>query len=150
MPIISAPTPQLDGRFPDQLPSDGSGSILGDVKTDQQTELGDIGLPVSLAVPLMDVPGTKGPAFAAAGVMAVFPTASDDFFGSERFSLGPAGSFGYLGEKRIFGLSIQHWKDIAGKNDRPSVPMSNIQYFISYKLPNLWSIGRSAFGSLIP
>ena len=144
VPIVSAPKPQLTGTFgafPDQFPSAGFGGIAGNVKTDRQTELGDISLPFNVAAPLIDVPGTDGQIFTAAGAIVVFPTASDDFFGSERFSLGPAAAAGYLGEKWVFGLTLQHWKDVAGENDVPSVHMSSFQYFISYKLPDFWSIG---------
>ncbi len=75
------------------------------------------------------------------GPTFMFPTASDSFFGSEKFSVGPAAILVYLGEKWKLGFIAQHWWSVAGESDRPDVSTSNIQYLIYYDLPKLWSIG---------
>ncbi len=142
LPFLSAPKPRISGefgRFPDELLSDPAFGPIANLSlsTDREFEFGDMMLMTAVGpsglVADKFVMGL-GPTF-------MFPTASDDFFGSEKFSIGPAVILVFLGEKWKLGFIAQHWWSVAGESDRPDVSTSNIQYLIYYELPKLWSIG---------
>ncbi len=73
------------------------------------------------------------------GPAARFPTASNDRFGSERYSLGPSALAMRLpppGGRWTFGLFNQHHlRSFGGNSDRARVKTSQIQYIWWYKLP---------------
>jgi hypothetical protein len=77
------------------------------------------------------------------GVTTMFPTASRDYFGSEKYSAGPAALAIYMGPKWKIGALGQQWWSVAGDKDREDVNRMNIQYFWFYSLPNLWQIGAA-------
>jgi hypothetical protein len=83
-----------------------------------------------------------GPAFR-------FPTATDDQFGSERYSLGPSNLLMRLPAKDgrwTLGLFHQHhlWS-FAGDSDRARVKTSQFQYIWYYKRPSwgTWQVGAA-------
>ena len=78
-----------------------------------------------------------------AGITTMWPTASDDKFGTEKYSAGPAGLFMYQGPKWKFGVLGQQWWSYAGNDDRADVSRLDAQYFWFYQLPNLWQIGAA-------
>ncbi len=76
-----------------------------------------------------------------AGLDLGFPTASSDVLGTGKWTAGPAALYAYLGPKwKIGGLWQQYW-DYAGDDNRSSVNLSNIQYFIYYSVTDTFSIG---------
>lgn len=77
------------------------------------------------------------------GPTFIFPTASDDRLGSEKYSGGPAGMIGYLGKEWTIGILGQQWVSFAGSDDRNSVSKLNLQYFIIRQLPNMWQVSMS-------
>jgi len=105
---------------------------------DETGGLGDIGL-VSLLSPAKTAGGFLwgvGPAF-------IFPTASKDELGQEKWQAGPAAVGLHLGKEWIFGAFPQHWWSFAGNDDRKSTSQTNIQYFIWRLLPDQWQIGMA-------
>ncbi len=77
-----------------------------------------------------------------AGPTFIFPTASNSRLGQNKWQMGPAGVFGYLGKKFIVGVFPQQWWSIGGPGSNTTSQL-NVQYFASYFLPDGWSIGTS-------
>lgn len=59
-----------------------------------------------------------------------FPSASSDFLGSGKVSVGPAAGAVWVGKEWILGLFPQQWWSIAGDSDRENVSFLDLQYFI--------------------
>ncbi len=78
----------------------------------------------------------------AAGPTFIFPTASNSRLGQNKWQMGPAGVFGYLGEKFIAGVFPQQWFSTGGPGSNTTSQL-NLQYFASYFLPGGWSVGTS-------
>jgi hypothetical protein len=105
---------------------------------DETGGLGDIGL-VSLFSPAK----TSGGFLWGFGPSFIFPTASKDELGQEKWQAGPAAVGLHLGKEWIFGVFPQHWWSFAGNDDRKSTSQTNIQYFIWRLLPDQWQIGTA-------
>jgi hypothetical protein len=73
----------------------------------------------------------------------IFPTAFNTRLGQNKWQMGPAGVFGYLGRKFVVGLFPQQWWSIGGPGLNTTSQL-NLQYFASYFLQNGWSIGTSS------
>ena len=67
-----------------------------------------------------------------AGPVLVFPTASDDLLGSEKWSAGPTGVALKQQGQWTYGLLVQHVWDYAGEDDRDSVNNTLLQPFASF------------------
>jgi len=78
-----------------------------------------------------------------AGVTTMWPTASDNKFGTQKYSAGPAALAMYEGPKWKVGMLAQQWWSYAGNDDRADVSRLDAQYFWFYQLPNLWQIGAA-------
>ncbi len=78
----------------------------------------------------------------AAGPTFIFPTASNLRLGQNKWQMGPAGVFGYFGEKFIAGVFPQQWWSTGGP-DSNTTSQLNLQYFATYFLPGGWSVGTS-------
>jgi hypothetical protein len=70
-------------------------------------------------------PRLAGPA-ARRGPTFIFPTASNSRLGQNKWQIGPAGVFGYLGETWIAGVFPQQWWSVGGpgsnhKSDESSI-----------------------------
>jgi hypothetical protein len=74
----------------------------------------------------------------------IFPTATNDNLGQEKWQVGPAAVGLYLSKDWIFGAFPQQWWSFAGKNDRPDTSQMNIQYFVWRLLPGAWQVGTGA------
>ena len=77
------------------------------------------------------------------GPTFIFPTASKDALGQEKWQAGPSAVGLWMGKEWIWGVFPQHWWSFAGNNDRKSTSLTNIQYFIWRMLPGEWQIGMS-------
>jgi hypothetical protein len=77
------------------------------------------------------------------GPVMLFPTATNDQLGAEKWAAGPAAGFVARNQKLLWGVFNQNLFTIAGNNDREGVDVSIIQPIISYSLPDKWSIGTS-------
>lgn len=124
-------TPLLVGEPMGTDPFTGSTSGFGDLAY------------VGLITPRETISRDNGKVIWAVGPTFVLPTAEEDLLGQGKYQLGPAFALGYLGQRWTVGALAQHWWSVAGDDDRSSVNQTNIQYFVSYKLPNQWSIGAS-------
>ena len=87
-------------------------------------------------------PNLAGPWPLGAGPSFIFPTASNSRLGQNKWQLGPAGVFGYLGDKWLAGVFPQQWFSVGG-NGSQTVSQMNIQYFFTYLLGNGWGIGAN-------
>ena len=77
------------------------------------------------------------------GPTFIFPTASKDALGQEKWQAGPAAVGLWMGKDWIWGVFPQQWWSFAGNSDRKSTNLTNIQYFIWRMLPGEWQIGMS-------
>jgi len=77
------------------------------------------------------------------GPTFIFPSATKNELGQEKWQAGPAAVGLYLGKEWIFGAFPQHWWSFAGNDDRKSTSQTNIQYFIWRLLPDQWQIGTA-------
>ena len=106
-------------------------------KLEDKSGLGDITLDVQYGTTL------ENGFLWSVGFSSVFPTASDEKLGSEQWAMGPGFQLGYLTEKVIFGIFVNHQWDIAGDGrstpdlpylvqpaaDDPSISLTAIQLF---------------------
>src|SRR5208337_5463364 len=93
----------------------------------QATGFGD----TILATMLSPSPKLAGPWLFAAGPSFIFPTATNSRLGQNKWQLGPAGVFGYLGDKWLAGVFPQQWFSTGGPGAN-TVSQMNIQYFFQY------------------
>jgi hypothetical protein len=114
--IVSAPIPTLSGF-------------------DRETGLGDMGM-----LNLLSPADPRGLIWGA-GPTFLFPTATDNALGSEKFSMEPAAVGLFLNEKWVGGALIQQWWSVAGNDSRRRVSTMNPQYFLYRFLPNGWQVG---------
>ena len=77
------------------------------------------------------------------GPTFIFPTASKDELGQEKWQAGPSAVGLWMGKDWILGVFPQEWWSFAGNSDRKSTNLTNIQYFIWRMLPGEWQIGMS-------
>jgi len=98
---------------------------------------------VGLFTPRDTVKVASGKLIWRIGPTIILPTATNELLGQGKYQAGIAGVAAYLGEVWTLGLFPQHWWSIAGDGRRPEVSRSSIQYFISRKLPDQWSIGMT-------
>lgn len=86
-------------------------------------------------------PNTDSGWIYAGGISQIFPTASEDVLGQQKWQAGPAAlvlrlgdDFGGFGIEHFnFGLLAQQWWSYAGDGDRSNTNQADIQYFINYK-----------------
>lgn len=78
-----------------------------------------------------------------AGIVGLFPTASDEKLGSEKWAAGTALGFAARSQKLLWGMFNQNLFSFAGNSDRDDVKVSIFQPIINYSMPNRWSIGAS-------
>ena len=88
----------------------------------QATGFGD----TILATLLSPSPKLAGPWLLGAGPTFIFPTATTTNVGQKKWQFGPAGVFGYLGEKFIVGVFPQQWFSIGG-NGSKQISQMNLQ-----------------------
>ena len=124
VPVISTEIPQL--------------SATGDIDFDRESGLGDIQLP------LVFVPKAKEGSkwMWGAGPTFIFPTATNDDLGAEKWQAGPAVALVYKTKKLTTGVFPQYWWDFAGWGDE-STSGGALVYFYFYNLPQAWQIGTN-------
>ncbi len=85
------------------------------------------------------------------GPTFIFPTATEDVLGQEKWQAGPAALAVHLGNQHggwgfehfNIGVLAQHWWDFAGEDDRPDTNQSDIQYFINWRKDQTTLIGMT-------
>jgi len=86
-----------------------------------------------------------------AGATQIFPTATEDVLGQDKWQAGPAALAVLLGnqsgglgiENWNIGALAQHWWSYAGDSDRAHTNQTNIQYFINWRLNDTQLIGMT-------
>jgi hypothetical protein len=148
---INADVPDID--LPSHIGPVAGGNFGGDIKSIARAALknadwetksgwGDL-IYLSLISPKEYPDVGNGKLVWGTGITTMFPTASRDYFGTEKYSAGPAALALYTGPKWKFGALAQQWWSFAGDDDRADVSRMNIQYFWFYSLPHLWQIGAA-------
>jgi hypothetical protein len=130
------------GDFGGGTLTDLAEGVLNNADWDSESAWGDL-IFLSMISPQNLPTVGKGKLVWGAGVTTMFPTASKDLFGTEKYSAGPAALAMYMGPKWKFGALGQQWWSFAGDSDRKDVNRMNLQYFWFYSLPNLWQIGAA-------
>lgn len=77
------------------------------------------------------------------GPVMLFPTASHDELGSQKWAAGPAVGFVVRQSGLMWGLFNQNLFSYAGDGDREDVDISILEPIINYSLPDQWSLGTS-------
>jgi len=80
------------------------------------------------------------------GASQIFPTASEDVLGQDKWQAGPAFLWAHLAPKPggfNVGALAQHWWSYAGDDDRDNTSLTNIQYFINYRLSKTELVGMT-------
>ena len=107
---------------------------------DRTTGLGDTALAVALGPDRMD-----GNIWGF-GITNIFPTASEDEVGQEKWQAGPTALLAHLapdvGGFNV-GIFVQHWWSYAGEDDRADTSLTDLQYFIQYRLSKTEMIGMA-------
>ncbi|MDG4608182.1 MAG: hypothetical protein P9C48_03530 [Defluviicoccus sp.] len=121
VPFASVPLPDGNGGF------------------DRKTGLGDIQLPL-LFVPKGFSAGDFSVTYGT-GPTFVFPSATSDSLGADRWEAGPALVGVFKNEQITAGAMGQYWWSYAGGS--PSTSHGSLLYFAFYNLPNAWQIGTN-------
>lgn len=77
------------------------------------------------------------------GPIFLFPTASDERLGTEKWGAGPAAVVLTMRAPWVFGILGQNIWSFAGDGDRDDVNQMLVQYFVNYNLPNGWYLTSS-------
>jgi len=112
IPVISQP-----GFAPDQGRKDG---------------LGDINATMFFS------PAKPSKLIWGVGPIFVFPSATDERLGTEKWSAGPSAVGLFMHGPWVVGLLANNVWSFAGDSDRDDVNAMLLQYFINYNLPNGW------------
>ncbi len=99
--------------------------------------LGDINYTAFLA------PGQPGKIIWGVGPQLVFPTATDDALGTDKWAIGPSVVLLTTPSPWVIGVLVSNIWSFAGDSDRADVNQMLIQYFINYNLPNGWYISSA-------
>jgi hypothetical protein len=135
--LITRPT--IPVVFTADVPEpDGSGGVDFDGKFG----LGDIFLPL-LAAPKAGIKIGGGEFAWGLGPSWLFPTATHDALGSDKWGVGPASVLVWKSDKIVLGAFPQYWWSFAGDSSRDPVSKGVLLYFFFYNLPNAWQIGTN-------
>jgi len=124
------------------MPPDDSMPAPPDLFGDRTTGFGDMYY-VGLFAPNEGTDVLNGKFLWGAGFDLMAPTATEDILGTGKWAAGPSALGVYMGPKWIVGaLGMQYW-DFAGDSDRSDVNLTNLQYFVQYKIGATTTIGIS-------
>lgn len=89
-------------------------------------------------------PNKTDPVIWAVGPQMMFPTATNQYLGTKKLSLGP--TFLILKQQGPWsvGSLAGHFWSVAGSDTRPSFSMSNFQPFLSYSTKTAWTYTLNA------
>ncbi len=76
------------------------------------------------------------------GLVATFPTATDDSLGLDQWLLGPEAAIATLRKWGVLGILLTHQWDVAGENDYDT-SITGGQYFYAINLSDGWQINGS-------
>ena len=75
--------------------------------------------------------------------MTIWPTATDDRLGDDKFSIGPSAVLVLTNRKFLAAVVINAWWSVAGDSDAPDVGVFYMQPIFNYFLPNKWYVGTA-------
>jgi hypothetical protein len=99
--------------------------------------LGDIGLQLFLT------PRRNGKLIWGVGPAFVFPSATKDTLGTEKWSAGPVAILAYQGGRWVAGAIASQLWSFAGADDRRGVSVMTLRPFLNYNLPRGWFLVSS-------
>ena len=82
---------------------------------------------------------TAGGLIWGAGPVLLFPTATDDLLGGEKWGLGPTGVVLKQSGPFTYGMLFNHIWDVAGDDARADINNTFLQPFVSYTTPTAWT-----------
>jgi hypothetical protein len=155
--LIFRPVLQLVSAPLDEDAGDLFGVNQGEIATDSRlsgiaqdpfgrtTGLGD-----SVLLTLLGPNRTDGFVWGA-GASQIFPTATEEVLGQDKWQAGPAALAILLGnesgglglENWNIGALAQHWWSYAGDSDRDDTSQTDIQYFINWRMNDTQLIGMT-------
>ena len=131
--LIGGDTPDIPDDFPDAFPPGG-------LPFTSESGFGDI---IYLSLVGRSIPREGGEFVWAVGMTNQFPTASNDAFGSGKFSIGPSGVVAFIGQKFILAGHYQQWISYAsggnGSDEDVNFSWLNLRYFLNF--PGGWQVG---------
>lgn len=131
----------LFGMSPGGIMSDTKSSkIASNAFNDRSSGIGD-----SVLLTLLGPNRIDGLVWGA-GISQIFPTASKDVLGQDKWQAGPAGLIANFAPNPggfNVGALAQHWWSYAGDSDRQDTSQTDIQYFINYRLSKTELVGMS-------
>ena len=83
-------------------------------------------------------PKMPGKVIWGVGPALVFPTATDDVLGSEKFSIGPSVVVLTMPGSWVIGGLVSNVWSVAGDDERADVNFFLAQYFVNYNFPSGW------------
>jgi hypothetical protein len=87
-------------------------------------------------------PKNSGGLIWGAGPVFLFPTATDDILGADKWGIGPSAVALKMSGKWVYGSLISHMWSFAGSGDT-NINLSTCQYFINYNIANGWYLTSS-------
>ncbi len=100
--------------------------------TDRTTGLGDVNFSGFFS------PKKPGKIIWGLGPAIVFPTATDQFLGSEKWSLGPSLVVLTMRGQWVLGALVNNVWSVAGEDERDDVNFFLMQPFVNYNFPTGW------------
>jgi hypothetical protein len=100
--------------------------------TDRTSGLGDLNITGFFS------PKEPGKIIWGVGPALVFPTATDDVLGADKFSVGPSVVVLTMPGQWVIGGLVSNVWSVAGNDDREDVNFFLGQYFINYNYPSGW------------
>ena len=88
-------------------------------------------------------PAKPGKVIWGLGPAITMPTNTDDRFGSDKWSGGPALVVLAKPGNWLFGALAQHFWSFAGDSDDDDIDLSSFQYFINYNLDDGWYLSST-------
>ena len=113
-----------------------------DLFSGRETGFGDMYY-VGLFAPNEGIDVGDGKFLWGAGFDVMADTASEDVLGSGKWAAGPSALAVYMGPQWIVGALGMHYWDFAGDSGRDDVNMTNLQYFVQYRLNPTTTIGAT-------
>ena len=100
--------------------------------TDRTNGLGDLNFTGFIS------PKKPGKVIWGAGPAIIFPTATNDVLGTDKWSLGPSFVLLTMKKQWVIGALLSNVWSVAGDDDRADVNSFLTQYFINYNYPSGW------------
>lgn len=88
-------------------------------------------------------PAKPGKVIWGLGPAITAPSHTDDRFGSDKWSGGPALVVLAKPGNWLFGTLLQHFWSFAGDSDEDNIDITSLQYFVNYNMDNGWYLSST-------